>query len=101
MVRIGDVKRVDLPTLWRHVAKTGEIGRIVINKVEKKGKQNERVHRYFRIDAGILFPLDIPSNQSKPHNGAVAEWSKAHAWKVCRRETVSRVRILSLHQITD
>ncbi len=26
-------------------------------------------------------------------NGAVAEWSKAHAWKVCRRETVSRVRI--------
>ncbi len=26
-------------------------------------------------------------------NGAVAEWSKAHAWKACRRETVSRVRI--------
>ena len=26
-------------------------------------------------------------------NGEVAEWSKAHAWKVCRRETVSRVRI--------
>lgn len=26
-------------------------------------------------------------------NGQVAEWSKAHAWKVCRRETVSRVRI--------
>jgi hypothetical protein len=26
-------------------------------------------------------------------NGSVAEWSKAHAWKVCRRETVSRVRI--------
>ena len=23
----------------------------------------------------------------------MAEWSKAHAWKVCRRETVSRVRI--------
>jgi hypothetical protein len=23
----------------------------------------------------------------------VAEWSKAHAWKVCRRGTVSRVRI--------
>jgi hypothetical protein len=23
----------------------------------------------------------------------VAEWSKAHAWKVCRRVTVSRVRI--------
>src|SRR5688572_2217500 len=25
--------------------------------------------------------------------GGVAEWSKAHAWKVCRRVTVSRVRI--------
>ena len=29
----------------------------------------------------------------RPANGEVAEWSKAHAWKVCRRETVSRVRI--------
>jgi hypothetical protein len=28
-----------------------------------------------------------------PAYGQVAEWSKAHAWKVCRRETVSRVRI--------
>ncbi len=28
-----------------------------------------------------------------PGNGEVAEWSKAHAWKVCRRGTVSRVRI--------
>ena len=26
-------------------------------------------------------------------NREVAEWSKAHAWKVCRRGTVSRVRI--------
>ena len=26
-------------------------------------------------------------------NGGVAEWLKAHAWKVCIRETVSRVRI--------
>ena len=26
-------------------------------------------------------------------HGQLAEWSKAHAWKVCRRETVSRVRI--------
>ena len=25
--------------------------------------------------------------------GGVAEWLKAHAWKVCMRETVSRVRI--------
>ena len=28
-----------------------------------------------------------------PRAGEVAEWSKAHAWKVCRRGTVSRVRI--------
>lgn len=26
-------------------------------------------------------------------DGQLAEWSKAHAWKVCRRGTVSRVRI--------
>ena len=25
--------------------------------------------------------------------GEVAEWSKAHAWNACRRETLSRVRI--------
>ena len=29
----------------------------------------------------------------KRPNGSVAEWSKAHAWKACRRVTVSRVRI--------
>ena len=33
--------------------------------------------------------------QDKADVGEVAEWSKAHAWKVCRRETVSRVRIPS------
>ena len=26
-------------------------------------------------------------------SGEVAEWLKAHAWKACKRETVSRVRI--------
>ena len=31
--------------------------------------------------------------------GEVAEWLKAHAWKACKRETVSRVRSLSLRQI--
>ncbi len=29
----------------------------------------------------------------KSELGEVAEWSKAHAWKVCIQETVSRVRI--------
>ena len=27
-------------------------------------------------------------------NGEVAEWFKAHAWKACIGETLSRVRIL-------
>ena len=44
----------------------------------------------FRI--GSCIP---PGFADKPAGGAVAEWSKAHAWKVCRRETVSRVRIPS------
>ena len=39
-------------------------------------------------------PCTPPAGHVKhPLNGQVAEWSKAHAWKVCRRETVSRVRI--------
>ena len=35
----------------------------------------------------------IASEAKRLPSGQVAEWSKAHAWKVCRRETVSRVRI--------
>ena len=43
-------------------------------------------------------------------DGEVAEWLKAHAWKACKRETVSRVRIplspplqkrLILHTLTQ
>ena len=34
-----------------------------------------------------------PPTAKQPADGEVAEWSKAHAWKVCRRGTVSRVRI--------
>lgn len=30
---------------------------------------------------------------AKAKDGEVAEWLKAHAWKVCLRETVTRVRI--------
>ena len=50
LVRIGDVsEQVDLqPCGGTHVAKTGEIGRIAISKVEKKGKQNRRVHLVFQ-----------------------------------------------------
>ena len=35
----------------------------------------------------------MPSRGHKQRAGQVAEWLKAHAWKVCIRETVSRVRI--------
>ena len=31
--------------------------------------------------------------------GEVAEWLKAHAWKACKRETVSGVRIPSSPQL--
>ena len=33
--------------------------------------------------------------------GEVAEWLKAHAWKACKRETVSGVRIPSSPPITN
>jgi misacylated tRNA(Ala) deacylase len=50
LVRIGDVSdQVDLqPCGGTHVAKIGEIGRVAISKVEKKGKQNRRVHLVFQ-----------------------------------------------------
>ena len=38
-------------------------------------------------------PRTRPSSPGMKRSGEVAEWSKAHAWKVCRRGTVSRVRI--------
>lgn len=40
-------------------------------------------------------PCIPPMLSSKHRLGQVAEWSKARAWKVRRRETVSRVRIPS------
>lgn len=45
LVRIGDVgAEVDLqPCGGTHVARTAEIGRVEIDKVEKKGRQNRRV----------------------------------------------------------
>lgn len=45
LVRIGDV---DLqPCGGTHVARTGEIGRLALGKIEKKGKQNRRVSLLF------------------------------------------------------
>ncbi|MDV3251047.1 alanyl-tRNA editing protein [Devosia sp. BK] len=45
LVRIGDI---DLqPCGGTHVARTSEIGRLTIGKVEKKGKQNRRINLHF------------------------------------------------------
>ncbi|MBU2935584.1 MULTISPECIES: alanyl-tRNA editing protein [Pacificibacter] len=48
LVRIGDaIKQVDLqPCGGTHVARTSEIGRIRIGKIEKKGRMNRRVAIY-------------------------------------------------------
>ncbi len=50
LVRIGDKERqIDLqPCGGTHVARTSEIGRVRLGKVEKKGKQNRRV--YLHLD---------------------------------------------------
>lgn len=46
LVRIGDAARqIDLqPCGGTHVARTSEIGRVRLGKIENKGKQNRRVH---------------------------------------------------------
>lgn len=44
-IRLLDIAGVDLqPCGGTHVQQTGEIGRVQISKVEKKGKHNRRVH---------------------------------------------------------
>ncbi len=45
LVRIGQgAEQIDLqPCGGTHVARTGEIGRVAIGKIEKKGRQNRRV----------------------------------------------------------
>ncbi|MGH1579007.1 alanyl-tRNA editing protein [Planktotalea sp.] len=51
LVRIGDVTRqIDLqPCGGTHVARTSEIGRVRIGKIEKKGKQNRRVYLHLDV----------------------------------------------------
>ncbi len=51
LVRIGDeTRQIDLqPCGGTHVARTSEIGRVRLGKVEKKGKQNRRV--YLHLDS--------------------------------------------------
>lgn len=50
LVRIGDeIETIDLqPCGGTHVARTSEIGRVRIGKIEKKGRQNRRV--YLHLD---------------------------------------------------
>lgn len=50
LVRIGDdVRQIDLqPCGGTHVARTSEIGRVRLGKIEKKGKRNRRV--YLHLD---------------------------------------------------
>ena len=45
LIRIGEgLSQVDLqPCVGTHVARTAEIGRVAIGKIEKKGRQNRRV----------------------------------------------------------
>jgi len=47
-VRLVQVEGIDLqPCGGTHVARSGEIGEVLIAKVEKKGKQNRRVRLEF------------------------------------------------------
>jgi misacylated tRNA(Ala) deacylase len=47
-VRLVDVEGVDLqPCGGTHVARTGEIGRVVVGKIESKGSRNRRINLSF------------------------------------------------------
>jgi hypothetical protein len=41
----------------------------------------------------IFHVLTVIESKRQPPNGEMAEWLKAHAWKACILERVSRVRI--------
>ena len=47
-MRLLEIEGVDLqPCGGTHVASTGEIGRVRVTKIEKKGRQNRRVNVAF------------------------------------------------------
>jgi misacylated tRNA(Ala) deacylase len=50
-VRLIEVEGTDLqPCGGTHVARTGEIGKVVVGKIEKKGRQNRRINLRFESD---------------------------------------------------
>jgi misacylated tRNA(Ala) deacylase len=54
-VRLVEVQGIDLqPCGGTHVTRIGEIGEVLISKVEKKGKQNRRVRLEFPAAAATL-----------------------------------------------
>ncbi len=63
-----------------------------------EGARLESVYTGNRIKGSNLF-LSANSSLSNSLHREVSEWLKEHAWKVCIRETVSRVRIPSSLQI--
>jgi misacylated tRNA(Ala) deacylase len=47
-IRLLEIPNIDLqPCGGTHVSRTGEIGRLKVSKVEKKGRHNRRVHVVF------------------------------------------------------
>ena len=53
--------------------------------------ENEIRGLTLRSDSPTLAPVDS-ATRFRQQNGEVSEWLKEHAWKVCIRESVSRVR---------
>src|SRR5919202_5926721 len=62
------------PCLWRYRSRSAD-------------RRKAQAAALTRFGAAPIWPLQAAAR------GGVAEWLKAHAWKVCIRETVSRVRI--------
>ena len=47
-IRLMEVEGIDLqPCGGTHVARTGEIGKVAVSKIENKGKRNRRVNVVF------------------------------------------------------
>ena len=59
---------------------------IYYSKAVKAALENINRTNIRQLGGGTVFLQPVK-------NGDVSEWLKEHAWKVCIRETVSRVRI--------